>query len=370
MADREARADADLVAAARAGDKDAFAVLIDRHRPAVFVVVRRLLGNAAAAGDAAQEAAVTALVALDRLRSPERFGAWYAGIALNVARRWLRDTVATGPLSEEWPDSRPAPDEQIEAAELARDVRRAVQRLAPGQRRAVLAFYWQGLTHAEAALELGISPGAVKSRLHQGRAALAPELASCMPPTEEVLIMPGPAEPTWIEVEVVEIRRSGGEDPTRRLHVVVLKERGGDRRLPIYTGAAEAVALACNLETVEMPRPMTYKLAASLIEAGGSQVAEVRITRLAESTFYAAVLVEGATGRAEVDARPSDALNLALVCGTPIRVDATVFGHPDAVRHVEWQQFPTGAQQLVTEMRDLNLSSSPPCWGANDDEHP
>jgi len=73
-------------------------------------------------------------------------------------------------------------------------------------------------------------------------------------------------------------------------------------------------ALACNLEAVEMPSPMTSQLAAGLVGAAGSRVAEVRITPLAESTFYAVVIVEGPAGRADVDARPSDALNGGLAC--------------------------------------------------------
>jgi hypothetical protein len=80
------------------------------------------------------------------LRPPERFGAWYAGIALNVARRWLRDAIDTAGLSDDWQDSHPRPDEAAEAQELARRVRRAVERLAPGQRQAVLVLL--GWTHA------------------------------------------------------------------------------------------------------------------------------------------------------------------------------------------------------------------------------
>lgn len=235
---------------------------------------------------------------------------------------------------------------------MARRVRRAVEVLAPGQREAVLAFYWQGLTHAEAAAELGTSPGAVKARLHQARAALAPKLASCRPFEKEVLTMTSTAEADWVEVEVTEVRRAEGDETARRVHAVVLTERVGARRLPIYTGPAEAVALAYTLEAVEAPRPMTYQLAAGLVSAAGSQVEEVRITRLAESTFYAVVLVDGPAGRAEVDARPSDALNLALVCGAPIRVDAALLDDPEVTGRTAWEQFTTRESELVAEVEE------------------
>jgi bifunctional DNase/RNase len=76
---------------------------------------------------------------------------------------------------------------------------------------------------------------------------------------------------------------------------------------------------------METPRPFTYKLAASLVSAAGANIAEVRITRLQPPIFYAAVFVDGAEGRREVDARPSDAVNLALAAGVPIRVDSDLF---------------------------------------------
>ena len=196
--------DAELVRETLAGDKAAFAVLIERHRPMVLALSTRLLKDSSLAADADQEATVAALVGLERLRSPERFGAWYAGIALNVGRRWLRRITAYVHLPDDLPDHEPGPDEKAESAEMTRRVRDAVQVLAPGQREAVLAFYWQGLTHAEAAAELGISPGAVKARLHQARAALAPQLASWFPTEKEVQAVTT-TEQTWVEMEVAEV---------------------------------------------------------------------------------------------------------------------------------------------------------------------
>ena len=345
--------DAELVAAARAGDMEAFGCLAGRHRGMVVAVARRLLGAQDPVADVIQEATVAALISLDRLRSPGQFGAWYAGIALNVARRLLREAPA-GPLPEEYPDHEPGPAEQAEAADVARRVRAAVAALAPGQRAAVLAFYWQGLTHVQSAAELGITVGAVKARLHQARGALAPQLASCIELScaEEVPVMPTAAEPAWVDAEVIDVRRADGpDDPLRRPHIVVLQERNGTRRLPMYTGSAEAVALACSLDATEMPRPMTYQLAANLVTAGGSRLTEVRITRLAEGVFYAVVVVEGPGGLVEVDARPSDALNLAVVSGAPVRVNTAVLSDPEVDAHPEWERYPARIPDLAAEER-------------------
>jgi len=358
MAESRSATDAELVAAARAGDMEAFARLAGRHRAMAAALARRLLGSGDLVADVIQEATVAALVGLDRLRSAEQFGSWYAGIALNVARRLLRE-VSAGPLPAECPDTEPGPQERAEAADVARRVRAAVATLPPGQRSAILAFYWQGLSHAESALELGITVGAVKARLHQARDALAPRLASCIESDhEEVPVMtaapePSKDEPGWVEAEVIDICRSDHpDDPLLRPHVVVLRERGGTRRLPIHIGPAEAVALACSLDAVEMPRPMTYQLAASLLAAAGSRLTEVRITRLVEGVFYAVVVVATSAGQVEVDARPSDALNLAAVAGAPVRVDAAVLGDPAVDCHPEWEGYPARLPDLAAEERE------------------
>ena len=109
------------------------------------------------------------------------------------------------------------------------------------------------------------------------------------------------------------------------MYCMILAERGGDRALPIWIGPAEATALSLALESAEMPRPFTYKLAAGLVEAAGSRIAEVKITRLLERTFYAVVIVQGPGGPREVDARPSDAVTLAVTSGAPIRLDSGLF---------------------------------------------
>jgi RNA polymerase sigma factor (sigma-70 family) len=359
------QSDAGLVLSAQAGDKDAFGELIDRHQPMVVALVRRLIGSGAMATDAAQEAAVTALVGLSRLRSPDRFGAWYAGIALNIARRWLRAARPAAQIIDDLRDEALGPDELAEAGELAKRVRDAVQALPRGQRQAVLAFYWQGLSHMEAAAELTVSPGAVKARLHQARAALAPELAPYTQPAQEVRPVPGTEQAAWVDVEVSEVRRSDDDDPSNRAHAVVLKEIGGDRQLPIYIGAPEAIALACSLETVETPRPMTYQFAADLVNAGGLAVGEVRVTRLSEFTFYAVVVLAGPGGALEVDARPSDALNLAVVCGAPVRVHSALFEEVSVERYDAWQRYKTGAPELAGEARDRRAKQWEKITGAS-----
>jgi len=169
--------------------------------------------------------------------------------------------------------------------------------------------------------------------------------------------------PAWAEVSVTDIRSSDDSNPLNRTHVMVLTERDGPRRLPIWVGPAEATVLALSLQAVEMPRPMTYQMTAGLLDACDSRVSEVRITRLADEIFYAVVVVDGPAGQREVDARPSDAVNLALVAGAPILADGALLDDPGAARRDGWQDLPSGTAALAAEATEwkkrLKRAASP-----------
>jgi RNA polymerase sigma factor (sigma-70 family) len=272
------------------------------------------------------------MLSLDRLRRPEAFGAWLVGIGLNACRAQLR---GSDPLTRARqvrgsdPLRAADPHESAVASEIAGRVRFAIDSLPAGQREAVTLFYLAGLTQAEAAEYLGIPPGAVKARLHKARASLRARLE----PLRRERSM-------QVEMQVADIRRAGER------HILILE--GGGRELKIWIGAAEASAVAVLLEDVELPRPGTHHLAAALLAATGSSVGEVRITRLAESTFYAVVALANGT---EVDARPSDAITLALVTGAPVLVDAAVLDQaerPDP----EWAE-ERAAADASTEGREV-----------------
>jgi RNA polymerase sigma factor (sigma-70 family) len=333
------------------GAREPLTELLRRHWDTAVFLATRVLGSADLARDAAQEAAIATMTDLDRLRSPDRFGAWFCGVALNVSRRWLRQLraeVPGAPPEQASPSLDPA--EAAEISDIAARVRAAIASLSGGQRDAVMLFYLQGLSHREVACELGISVGAVKARLHQGRAALAPQLARLIEFPEVRIVTPTDAV-QWADVSVSEIRR-GTSDDIGGKHVMILRERGGDRWLPIWIGPAEATALALTLESAETPRPFTYKLAASLVQAAGSRVSEVRITRLLERVFYASVIVQGPAGAAEVDSRPSDAVNLALAAGAPIRMDSELFNVAvSGDDSQELESYPVATAEIAGEAR-------------------
>ncbi len=116
--------------------------------------------------------------------------------------------------------------------------------------------------------------------------------------------------------EVVQMRiadvRCGAYDVEPFIgQVVLLEEVNGDGQLPHLDRGSRGHALARLLQNLESPRPMAPQFMFNALHAVGARVVEVRIDRLADNTFYAVAVLEGPSGTSEVDARPSDALNVA-----------------------------------------------------------
>jgi uncharacterized protein len=114
-------------------------------------------------------------------------------------------------------------------------------------------------------------------------------------------------------------------DPVTNMPIVVLRDVKGERVLPIWVGVFEANAIALQIENVQTPRPMTHDLLTSIISRMDGHVDRVIVCDLKDNTFYASVVIRTSGQNLVVDARPSDAIALALRTGSPIFVDEQVF---------------------------------------------
>jgi bifunctional DNase/RNase len=106
--------------------------------------------------------------------------------------------------------------------------------------------------------------------------------------------------------------------------IVLLKERGGDRYLPIWIGAAEAAAIALALQGVVTPRPMTHDLLKNILEEMSVEVQRIVITELRDGTYYAVISMRRDGESYEVSSRPSDAIALAVRIHAPIYANEEV----------------------------------------------
>jgi bifunctional DNase/RNase len=100
--------------------------------------------------------------------------------------------------------------------------------------------------------------------------------------------------------------------------VVILREKGAERYLPIWIGPTEADAIAIKLQGVAVPRPLTHDLLDSVITALGALVSSIIVCDLQNDTFYAKLILDVNGKQIEVDSRPSDAMALAVRAKAPI----------------------------------------------------
>lgn len=115
-----------------------------------------------------------------------------------------------------------------------------------------------------------------------------------------------------------------GVDRSTNTPVVILREVGGERALPIWIGTSEANAIAMELQGVKPQRPMTHDLLKHVVAGLGGELRRVHITELKEDTYFAELLIFRGEEVFQVDARPSDSIALALRCNAPIFTSDTL----------------------------------------------
>ncbi len=134
-----------------------------------------------------------------------------------------------------------------------------------------------------------------------------------------------PSKNGLIQMEVNKIRI----DERRGEQVIVLKERAGNRILPIIIGISEVTAIKMKISGIQPPRPLTHDLLKNTIAQLGATLSRIIITKLEFNTFFATLVLQSKDGTShEVDARPSDSIALAL------RADAPIFVADDVLNQV------------------------------------
>jgi bifunctional DNase/RNase len=124
--------------------------------------------------------------------------------------------------------------------------------------------------------------------------------------------------------------------------VVILREVGGDRFLPIWIGQFEAEAIAMCLQEVETARPMTHDLLKNLVGGLDAQLERIEIHDLRDDVFYARLVLQAGGKRIEIDSRPSDGIALAVRAHAPIYVDESVMQRAGTRPEEDIRTRPTG----------------------------
>ena len=120
-------------------------------------------------------------------------------------------------------------------------------------------------------------------------------------------------------------------DPITNTPIVILRDKDGQKVLPIWVGIFEANAIALQIENIATPRPMTHDLLRNVIRDLKAEVRKIVVCDLQENTFYALIYLDLNGGTVAIDARPSDAIALALRTAAPIFVEDTVIDNAKTV---------------------------------------
>ena len=139
-------------------------------------------------------------------------------------------------------------------------------------------------------------------------------------------------------------------DPITNTPIVILRDKDGQRVLPIWVGIFEANAIALQIENIATPRPMTHDLLRNVIQDLNATVQKVVVCDLQENTFYALIYLLIAGDTMAIDARPSDAIALALRTRAPILVEEKVIDHAKTVDLSNEKQDSDRLQQWLEQL--------------------
>ncbi|MEM7593667.1 MAG: bifunctional nuclease domain-containing protein [Cyanobacteria bacterium P01_A01_bin.83] len=332
------KTDTELVALARCGDKVAFSHLIERHRTLAFNIARKMVGRVDIAQEMVQEAFLQAYLSLDRLRDHEKFPSWLCGIVLNVCRSHIRHQKINFLSFEEimggikvngdiFTSASPNPMKVAQEQELYNLVLEAVNSLSPKNRTTVLLFYFEQLTVQEISALLNSSITAVKGRLHKARKQLKEKLLPLY--LEDSSVISTYQNESMIQVSVADlvclpIVELPNDFLNSNSYVVILWDEVNRRFLPIFVGLPSGDAIAQILTETSLTRPMTFQFMSNMLQAANVNLESVRVESLHKDIYHAIVSLSCDGQIKEVDARPSDAIALALLMKSPIYVNEAV----------------------------------------------
>jgi RNA polymerase sigma factor (sigma-70 family) len=353
--------DGDLVRLARDGDPVAFRLLVERYQPLARARARGLCGNPSDVDDAVQESFLRAFIGLDRLRDPDRFAGWLAGIVANVCRGLRRRPPVT--LLPDWPEPlHPAAADGLPSAEdldRADALRAAVAGLPAGQRRAVVLHYYADQPAGQFAA--GKEAGAARASLHKARLRLRAYLIEHRP--DLVPVASRRSLMITVRIAGTELRIPDGPTPIDfPSSVMILADDAGRRALPLWVQDINALRLPQRFElpageqAAAVSARAVDELTARLLRAAGASVTGVDIDEIGpEMPPAARISLSTAAGTRHVTARIAEGLAVAVAAGAPVRVAEEVMDRlavplPDDDRPVPLPE-PAAALAVLSPVR-------------------
>ena len=152
-------------------------------------------------------------------------------------------------------------------------------------------------------------------------------------------------------------------DPITNTPIVILRDKDGQRVLPIWVGIFEANAIALQIENVSTPRPMTHDLVTEMLSQLEARVTRITVTELRDNTFYASITIQMDGTEIEVDSRPSDAIALAVRAEAPIFADERVIEESA----IEFEGEEVNEEEIVNDFRKFLEDVTPEEFAVGDE---
>lgn len=324
--------DAQLIQRTRSGNREAFAVLFDRYFEMAKGAAYRILHDRALAEDLAQDAMLQAYLSINNLKNSDSYASWLYGIVRNLCYSHLRKQASGSAVVldelDEWHVDKEFyrsgaqwEDDPVRVAERRLNksaIENAIEKLAPKRKEAAALFYLEQMSIQEIAQRLAVSETAVKSRLFQARKQLQTQLSSLYFETVCLAKRHIDVEKRKIDMVKIDSVHTFTREDNQAIVLFVAKE--SLRCLQMWIGMDVGHALGLILKGEETPRPLTHNTMAQMVELLDATVARVEVNALKDTTFFGTIYVERNGESRQLDARPSDAVTLALVAGAPIYI--------------------------------------------------
>ncbi|MEM9831033.1 MAG: bifunctional nuclease domain-containing protein [Bacteroidota bacterium] len=320
------------------GDKQAFNVLADFYYADCFRKAKSILDDETLAQDITQISLLQAYRSLDKLQTPSRFKFWLFGIVRNISYNYIRQKrQSLISLDDLLPVQENIDKESSKLNEL---IISAIQSLDKSYRDVILAYYYDGLAQAEIAAQYQLTISTVKVRLHRARQQLKQKLAThkdlfyyYQKPIKKM---------TMRKMTIADLYVRKGGDAT-----LLLQTEDGEYFLPIIIGMLEADAIFLGLEDFERGRPFTHDLTAAIITTAQITLVNVCIYKIANGVFIADLTIKRGEEELKIDARPSDAIALAVRFNASILVT-------DEVLEKAGVPIPEAYHQTAPQAKGLN----------------
>jgi RNA polymerase sigma-70 factor, ECF subfamily len=281
--------DEELIGAVRAGDRNAYGVLVERYHGAIFRRCFQMAGNAPDAEELAHQAFVDGYVKLDQLREPAKFFPWLRTLALNVCRMWYRqrNRQSVMALNEEALPAAADPDDAADYAHLAW----ALNRLSTTHRVVLVLHYFEELSYADIASFLDVPMGTVMSRLYRARKALKGVLRTATD-EEEPLMTDTDDFRHEVEAEIAVLLEMFHEDRKAMERLSLVLQHSPDRfaqllrdaKEPAKTDAVASLLPHLGVESMRIVLGLCFSPDA-VEQAQGTAVLQAFVTRC-RSHFY------------------------------------------------------------------------------------